>query len=222
MTTVGTTQETGYRRDWWESEDPTLARANKGDDGKWRNVVNIGHAIRKQRGLRVFKQEEAPEYIEGKTDYTNREMELIADTFLREDVNRELCRKCKERDKTKGNELSLPYGTETGEVKTVPQFDKGQPVLDEENNQLVLDFPEYRCDKGHRWFKGEGVRRDIKGKNPILFQEHLDQRKKREIYTTEGVPDPSIVSGIYNRTHPEGRKVNSDDQRRKHGASFFR
>lgn len=67
-----------------------------------------------------------------------------------------------------------------------------------------------------------GKERGIGGDNPILFQEHEQARKRREIYTENGVPDPSLVSGLYNRTHPQGRKVNTDEARRKHGASFYR
>lgn len=45
---------------------------------------------------------------------------------------------------------------------------------------------------------------------------------RREIYCSVGVPEPHIVKGIYWRTHPNGRKVNSDDQRRRNGASYYR
>lgn len=48
------------------------------------------------------------------------------------------------------------------------------------------------------------------------------KRLKREIYTAAGTPDPSIVSGLYWRTHPNGRKVSSDEQRKKNSASFYR
>lgn len=56
----------------------------------------------------------------------------------------------------------------------------------------------------------------------VLFYEHLKERWKREIYTANGTPDPSVASGLYWRTHPEGRKVNSDDQRKRNGAGFYR
>lgn len=87
---------------------------------------------------------------------------------------------------------------------------------------LQLAFPEFGCLNGHKWFQGEGAVRGIGGDNPILFEEHFQSRKRREIYTTVGTPDPNIVVGIYNRTHPQGRKVNSEEQRKKNGASFFR
>lgn len=67
-----------------------------------------------------------------------------------------------------------------------------------------------------------GKTRGIGGDNPILFEEHLYSRKRREIYNQNGVPDPSINEGMFWRTHPQGRKVNSDDQRKRHGASFYR
>lgn len=60
------------------------------------------------------------------------------------------------------------------------------------------------------------------GLNNILFEEHLYSRRRREIYNINGTPDPSINEGMFWRTHPQGRKVNSDEQRKKHGASFYR
>lgn len=67
-----------------------------------------------------------------------------------------------------------------------------------------------------------GKERGIGGENPVLFEEHLFSRKKREIYNINGVPDPEIVQGIYNRVHPQGRKVNSPEARKSNGASFYR
>ena len=149
--------------------------------------------------------EEGLEYEEGRTDYTGSQLNQLADDFLRTDAKSELCRECEER------------GEETGKVRTEKQDD----ITDEEGNVLILDFPEYECSNGHRWYRGEGKTRGIKGDNPILFEEHLYQRRRREIYNVNGIPDPSIKRGIFTRTHPNGRKVNSPEQRKK-GASYFR
>lgn len=157
--------------------------------------------------------------------YSSEEMVEFADQILRDDSNRELCRKCKETDPD-----SLPYGEETGQIESVAQYEDGTPLLDEEGNQLYLDFPELQCDKGHRWFKGEGPRRDIRGPNPILFESHLYNRRRREIYVEAGTPDPAFtmdrfgrpIQGIYNRSHPDGRKINTKSQRAKNGASYYR
>jgi hypothetical protein len=160
--------------------------------------------------------------------YNSEELIAFADKLLREDSNRELCRRCKEKDK-RGD--FLPYGEETGMIESVPQFTgDGEPLLDDEGNQLYLDFPELKCEKGHRWFQGEGQRRDIRGPNPILFESHLYNRKRREIYVEAGTPDPAFTmdrkgrptQGMYNRSHPEGRKINTKDQRSKNGASYYR
>lgn len=149
-------------------------------------------------------------YEEGQT-YSNRDLEQIADNLLRADSRRELCRQCDE------------YGNETGNIESQPQeHPDGGPLVDETGAQLYVDFPELQCKNGHIWYKGEGKARGNGGANPVLFEEHLKNRQRREIYTTVGTPDPSIVAGIFNRTHPQGRKVNSDDQRKKHGASFYR
>jgi hypothetical protein len=144
------------------------------------------------------------EVIPGKK-YTGSELNAIADQLLRDDSRSELCRECKEK------------GFLTGEITQT-----AQPVADGEGNLLLLDFPEYECENGHHWYQGEGSVRTIGGKDPILFEEHFQSRKRREIYTVVGTPDPSIVQGLYNRCHPAGRKVNSDQQRRVNGASFYR
>lgn len=154
---------------------------------------------------------DASQEVDENADYTKWQLEQIADQMLRDDSKREMCRKCGE------------YGEETGEVESLPQADdKGNPQVDEEGNTLFVDFPELSCPAGHRWYKGEGRARTIQGKNPILFENHLQDRRRREIFTSLGVPDPSIKRGIYNRTHPQGRKVNTKEQRQKNGASFFR
>jgi hypothetical protein len=154
---------------------------------------------------------DATQTLDPKVDYTGWQLEAMANQILRDDSKRELCRKCGE------------YGEESGEIEALPQADEnGDPVTDNEGNTLFVDFPELVCGNGHRWYKGEGKARTIAGKNPILFENHLQDRRRREIYTSVGTPDPSIEQGMYNRTHPQGRKVNSKDQRKRNGASFFR
>lgn len=158
---------------------------------------------------------------------SKKELEEEADRLLREDANRELCRKC--RDELG---IEVPYGDETGEIEWQLQKDTdGNVKLDDEGNALYIAFPELRCKQGHRWYKGEGPRRDIRGPNPILFETHLYNRKRREIHVKDGVPDPAFTmdrwgkrptQGMYNRTHPQGRKVNTEEQRKTNGASFFR
>lgn len=145
------------------------------------------------------------EIEEGKS-YTKGELGAITDNILKEDSRAELCRECGGR------------GTETG--KTEPRVQ--EEALDENGKPITLLFPEFVCDNDHRWFEGEGKARGIGGENPILFEEHIYSRRRREILCAAGTPDPSIVSGIYLRTHPEGRKVNSKEARTKHGASYYR
>lgn len=155
--------------------------------------------------MKWYEKEETPEYEENKYDYTKSQMEAMADDLLKADVKSELCRECGER------------GSETGEI-----LSKHQDALDGQGHQLVLDFPELACKNKHAWCMGEGKLRGIDGKDPILFEDHLMSRKKREIMCANGTPDPEIVSGSYNRTHPLGRKVNDQNARSRHGASFYR
>lgn len=60
------------------------------------------------------------------------------------------------------------------------------------------------------------------GLQGMLFEEHLYSRKRREIYNVNGTPDPNLISGNYWRSHPQGRKVNTPEQRKKNGASYYR
>lgn len=150
------------------------------------------------------EEEVTLEVEEGET-YTPRQLDAKADAWLREDARSELCRECGAK------------GEETGNVQNTTQ-----EATDKEGNTLVLEFAELSCKNGHTWYQGEGQIRGIAGKDPILFEEHFQSRKRREIYTQGGTPDPSIVAGIYNRVHPQGRKVNSEEQRKRNGASFYR
>lgn len=121
-------------------------------------------------------------------DYRAWELEQLADNILRADTRRELCRQCDE------------YGEETGHIESQPQTnDDGSPLVDNEGQQLYVDFPELQCNNDHVWYKGEGKARGNAGKDPILFEEHLKNRQRREIYTSVGTPDPEIVSGLFNR-----------------------
>jgi hypothetical protein len=64
---------------------------------------------------------------------------------------------------------------------------------------------------------------------PILFQEHIEPRWRKEVRVESGTPDESITHALskdgqtmYNRQHPQGRKVNSKQQRETNGASYYR
>ena len=139
-----------------------------------------------------------------------------------------MCRECLEVDAN-----GLPYGKETGHIEWKPQYEKdsGEPVLDGEGHLLYVAFPELQCEHGHRWYKGEGPRRDLRGRNPILFETHLYNRRRRELLAKEGVVDPAYTmdrwgkrptQGLYVRSHPQGRKTNSPEQRKEHGAGFYK
>lgn len=65
-------------------------------------------------------------------------------------------------------------------------------------------------------------RASLRGDNPILFENHIKSRQKREIQNLRGIPDPAFGSGNFFRSHPRGRKINSLERRQKFGASFYR
>lgn len=179
---------------------------------RWEAIYERTHQMQKRHGTdrsermyRKYNQEEVSTEIDPQKKYTPSQLDEIASAILREDSKTELCREC-------GTQ-----GQSTGFTESI-----SEEIEDENGNKLTLKFEEYLCPNGHSWYPGEGQLKGIGGDNPILFEEHFQSRKRREIYTAQGTPDPSIVSGMYNRTHPNGRKVNSPEQRKKNGASFFR
>lgn len=140
--------------------------------------------------------------------YKGSELERLAEEILREDAKSEVCRSCDEAGE-------FQRGEQVGQQQVE------QAPVDGEGNQLAIAFPEYTCANGHHWYAGEGKTRSIGGENPILFEEHIYQRKKREIHAAAGTVDPEIVSGSYNKAHPKGRKVN-DSAARARGSSFYK
>lgn len=63
----------------------------------------------------------------------------------------------------------------------------------------------------------------------ILFQEHIEPRWRREVGVGTGTPDAAVTHALskdgqtmYNRQHPEGRKVNTERQRKVGRASYYR
>jgi hypothetical protein len=218
----------GYMGTWNDPDNPLDYAPYRQKHTKYAAMRDLALASRKKYGndLRMYFDKNQPkltmdDFSEGDS-YPGSSLEAFADDILRQDARRELCRKCRKKNKDK-----LPYGTETGYVEPKAQYDDdGNPILDADGHQLYLDFPEYECEKGHRWFAGEGERRNWDGPNSVLMEEHLQHRRRREIYVMSeeamGKPDPSISQGIYNRSHKDGRKINSKEQRRKNGASYFR
>lgn len=94
-------------------------------------------------------------------------------------------------------------------IRKLPPFDEG---LQYTNWELLLYAERYLIEDS----------KPVRKHPQILLMTHLKDRQRHEIYASNGTPDPSIVKGIYNRTHPNGRRVNSDEQRRLNGASFYR
>jgi hypothetical protein len=99
------------------------------------------------------------------------------------------------------------------------EYEEGKEYNARELEQLADQFLR---DNARSIVPETGKERGIGGENPILFAEHIYQRQKREILNENGVPEPGLVKGIYYRAHPEGRKINTEEQRKKHGASYYR
>jgi hypothetical protein len=230
-------------------EDPSTSDVSDADRPKRERrsacpIGDEGHKIipnPKKRG--PYDDEYVCQYC-GKRKFSPKEIELlITDQLLWDDKNREVCRVCLEAAEKAGKkkgipkdqviqEMDPPYGNETGHIEWQIQYEKDKvtPLLDDDGQVLYVGFPELICSKGHRWYRGEGPRRDIRGKHPILFETHLINRRKREIYVEQGIPDPAFTmdrwgkrptTGSYHRAHPLGRKVNTPDQRAR-GSAYYR
>lgn len=55
----------------------------------------------------------------------------------------------------------------------------------------------------------------------VLYNRHLIERGRREIFNAHGVPELNIIEGIYWRSHKSGRAVSTPEQRLG-GASYYR
>lgn len=108
------------------------------------------------------------------------------------------------------------------EVEEAIELEDHHVGADFSNRQLEAEADRILREAAKTIDPGTGRERGIGGENPILFEDHLHQRRRREIQCENGTPDPGIVVGLYNRTHPQGRKVNSPDQRKRNGASYYR
>jgi hypothetical protein len=81
-------------------------------------------------------------------------------------------------------------------------------------------------------YANQMLREDVADKKDgprVLFQEHIEPKWRKEVRSESGVVDDALTNAMskdgvrmYNRTHPSGRKVNSEEARRKHGASYYR
>lgn len=91
-------------------------------------------------------------------------------------------------------------------IKRLPDFDPNKKYTNRELLQMaekiLIEDP-----------------KPVDQKPAILLASHLLDRAKREIYVGNGTPDPSVASGLYWRTHPNGRKVIKGSRDR---ASFYR
>lgn len=116
--------------------------------------------------------------------------------------------------------MRTPYTSRKEFEKDLPEFDPNKTYTERElelyTNQIL------RADRNDR---PEGPR--------ILFQEHIEPDWRREVSpgwdTADGRVDSIITNStspdgqrMYNRQHPQGRKVNSEAQRTLHGASYYR
>jgi hypothetical protein len=55
----------------------------------------------------------------------------------------------------------------------------------------------------------------------ILSRDMWKRRKRHEIYTDLGAPDPNIVEGLYWRTHPQGIPWRTSEEMRADGGQSF-
>jgi len=143
-------------------------------------------------------------------EYEEEEEEYVSDGYY------DIVAESNVRKKKNGKKIVIDLGKADGENLIIEEDERYTP------GELDLMADEILRAQSRSIDVETGKPKGIKGDAPILFEEHLYARKRREIYNQNGTPDPSINQGMFWRTHPQGRKVNSSDQRRKHGASFYR
>jgi hypothetical protein len=116
--------------------------------------------------------------------------------------------------------LRTPYSFRKDALAELPEFDPNRTDYTERELAMYSDMLLRAADKDFN---------DAHEDCPVLFQEHIEPRWRKEVPVASGTPDATITRSLskdghtmYNRQHPQGRKVNSKEQRRDNGASYFR
>lgn len=60
--------------------------------------------------------------------------------------------------------------------------------------------PSPECEAGHTWDREDSQRKGWDSSHGLLAS-HMKERRRREIYTASGTPDPAYASGIFGRPH---------------------
>lgn len=111
--------------------------------------------------------------------------------------------------------MRTPYSYRKEALEDLPEFDETRTDYTERELAMYSDL----------LLREAGSTEDCK----FLFQEHIEPRWRKEVRVESGTPDAAITNSLsadgqtmYNRQHPQGRKVNSSSQRKSHGASYYR
>lgn len=113
--------------------------------------------------------------------------------------------------------MRTPYTSRKEMGKDLPPFDSSRSDYTAFELQLYTDQ----------------MLREDRLNNPtgpqVIFQEHIEPDWRREVLADIGTVDEAVTKAqskdghtLYNRRHPQGRKVNSKEQRSTNGASYFR
>lgn len=138
-------------------------------------------------------------------------------------------------DPTGGGMRSVSSGYEQLRSKTYSQLaEHGEVPLRRPRTELhEIEAPEY--EPGRRYTKAElslmadkllyensKVKPSTEEPVILLSRSQWRHRYAHEIYCTEGQPDPSIVAGLYWRTHPQGRSFRTPQEMLDKRASFYK
>lgn len=114
--------------------------------------------------------------------------------------------------------MRTPYTSRKDFEKDLPPFDESK----------VGDYTAKELEA----YANQMLRSDIaenKDGPRVLFQEHIEPKWRKEVRSESGTVDDAVTNAMsrdgqrmYNRTHPAGRKVNSAEARKRHGASYYR
>jgi hypothetical protein len=113
-----------------------------------------------------------------------------------------------ERNERFSDKIKKPGYYEAKRMGLIPEYHPGRSYT---RNELewMADFTIFE----HPSYQPDGT---------ILSEGMWKSRLKHEIYSTRGTPDPNIVSGLYWRTHPQGLKWRTKEERKELKATFYK
>jgi hypothetical protein len=116
--------------------------------------------------------------------------------------------------------MRTPYSFRKEALEELPEFDPNRTDYSERELAMYADKMLWESSSENDLRKSD---------YPVLMQEHAESKWRKELNVGTGTPDAAISSAaspdgqrMFNRQHPQGRKVNSSQARKIHGAGYYR